>query len=551
MSSPNDGHERRAEYPRFDLEGSFERLLNAADAALAELRDPLQVEILISEISSAWSGPLTGAADIGPDVMIGEGFIAYAERSGTAAALAMLRVLAVLGTDRQRPKAGAAADRLAARGVPEPAWAGELGGLRVTGCSAYGDIYGDQTSVLLGFERGGQRHSVVVVVEHNMGEIATDAFVADAQEKVLEGIAADVAQGRMTLRAISPAVARGVVEAALVATDMTSDPPVSKTYWFTRSLVLARLRALPPAQPQPVNLGAAERAGIVAGFLASAHGAGLADRDVAQRCVELIIDHSCAFDQGRVLRVSPMKTQVFLMAWVPLKTVLSDQERDAMPTMVAAWLRWAAELGGLPEWAHHELEGAVAELGAKFPAAYADPYRAGPAKSWVAGPGEEVPGFAEVGAVLDRRKFAMPYFGIQIGEKYYPQLDADDETQRWLLIIGEHPEYHEMLGGPEPNFTALIDAVWPQMHLIMHEVVTTQLWNDDPPEAWQAAQRLTAAGVERHEVLHALGDVVTQHLIEGTSTQQELASNESYRRDLDTLGRPPTPPSRGGGTSHA
>ncbi|MGH3905770.1 MAG: DUF1841 family protein [Pseudonocardiaceae bacterium] len=545
MSSPNDGRARRAGHPR-DLEGTFERLLNAAEAALAELRDPLQVEILISEISSAWSGPLTGAADTGPEAVIGEGFLAYAERSGSAVALAILRVLAVLGTDRQRPQAGAAADRLAARGVPEPAWAGELGGLRMTGCWAYGDIYGDQTSVLVGFERGGQQHSVVVVVEHNMGEIATDAFIGDAPETMLQNLPAEAEQGLVTLRTISPAVARGVVEAALVATDMTSDPPLSNAYWVTRPLVLARLRALPPAQPQRAEFGAAERAGIAADFLASAHGAGLADRDVARRCVELIVDHGCEFDQRRVLRVSPMKTQVFLMAWVPLKAVLSDQERDALPTVVAAWVRWAAELGGLPEWARDELEKAVAELGAKFPAAYADPYRAGPAKSWVAGPGEKVPGFAEVGAVLDRRAFAMPYFGIQIGEKDYPQLDANDEKQRWLLIIGEHPEYHEMLGGPEPNFDALIDAVWPQVHLITHEIVVTQLWNDDPPEAWQAVQRLIAGGTERHDVLHALGDVVTQHLIEGTSTQQELAGNESYRRDLDSLGRSPTPRPRNG-----
>ncbi|MGH3928841.1 MAG: hypothetical protein ACRDTF_02560, partial [Pseudonocardiaceae bacterium] len=260
MSSPNDGPARLPGPSGFDLEGSFERLLNAADAALAELRDPLQVEILISEVSSAWSGLLTGPIDIGPEVVIGEGFIAYAERAATSAALAMLRVLAVLGNDRQRPKAGAAADRLAARGVPEPAWVGELGGLRVTGCWAYGDIYGDQTSLLLGFERGGQRHSVVVVVEHNMGEIATDAFIADPVEKALEGLAHDVAQRRLTLRPINPAVARGIVEAALVATDMTSDPPLSRSYLFTRTLVLARLRALPPAQSQPVHLGPAERA---------------------------------------------------------------------------------------------------------------------------------------------------------------------------------------------------------------------------------------------------------------------------------------------------
>ncbi|MGH3916713.1 MAG: DUF1841 family protein [Pseudonocardiaceae bacterium] len=548
MNPSNDGRAARPGHPDFDLEGSFERLLNAAEAALAELRDPLPAEILLSEVSAAWSGLLTSPTDVGPPVVIGEGFIDYAERSGTTAAVGILRVLAVLGTDRQRAKAEAAANRLAARGVPEPVWAGELGGLRVTGCWAYGDIYGDQTCVLLGFERGGQRHSMVVAVEHNMGEIATDAFIAGPLEEALKGVAADVQRRRLTLRAISPAVARGIVEAALVATDMTSDPPLSKSYLFTRSLVLARLRVLPPAQSQAVEFGAAERAGIIADFLASTHGAELPDRDMTARCVELIIGHSCAFDQSRALRVSPMKTQVFLMAWLPLKAALSDLERAAMPSVVAAWVRWAAELGDLPEWARQELDEAVTELGAKFPAAYADPYRAGPMKSWVAGPGEKVPDVTEVGAVVDRRTFAMPYLGVRIGEKNYPELDANDETQRWLLIVGEHPEYHELLGGPEPDFTALIDAVWPQMHLITHEIVTTQLWNNDPPEAWQAAQRLTAEGKDRHDVLHELGDVVTQHLIEGTSTQQELAANKAYRRDLDSLGRQPTPHPRNGGT---
>ncbi|MFN2495648.1 MAG: DUF1841 family protein [Pseudonocardiaceae bacterium] len=551
MGSTNGGRKRRprrrhhgapAGFARPDLEQTFGRLLSAADAAFAELRDPLQVELLISEISAAWSGPFPGDTDTGPHVVIGEGLIAYAERCGTPVALAMLRGLAALGTDRQRAAAGAAADRLAAGGVAEPAWAGELGGLRVTGCWAYGDVYGDQTNVLLGFERGGQRHSVVVAVEHNMGGIATDAFIAGGQEQVLASVAAGVQRRQATLRSISPAQARGIVEAALAATDTVFDPPVSKTYWCTRSLVLARLRALPPAESPFVELAPEQRAGIVADFLASTHGGELADRDAAGRCAELIVEHSCAFDKSRTLRVSPMKSQVFLLAWVPLKAVLSERERDAMPSVVAAWVRWAADRNGLPEWACQELHQAVTELGAKFPAAYADPYRAGPAKTWVAGPGEQVPGFDQMRSVVQRRTFAVPYVGTRIGEKDYPELDASDEQQRWLLIIGEHPEYHEMLGGPEPDFTALIDAVWPQVHLITHEIVVTQLWNDDPPEAWRAAQRLTAAGVGRHEVLHALGEVVTQHLIEGSSAhQRELPHNESYRRDLDALGRSATP----------
>jgi len=539
---PPDGLTRWPPGARPDLEETFARLLSATEAALAELSDPLQVELLISEISAAWSGPLSADPSVGPEVVVGEGLIAYVARCGTPTALAMLRGLAGLGTQRQRSMATAAADRLATSGVPEPAWAQQLGGLRLTGCWAYGDVYGDQTSVLLGFERGGQRHSVVVRVEHNMGEIATDSFVAGSQEDVLAGVAGEVHRRRATLRTISPARARGIVEAALTATDMTFDPPVSKTYWFTRPLVLARLRALPPAQPPSRELPAAQRTGIVADFLASTHGAGLADRDVAQRCAELIVEHSCAFDEGRALRVSPMKTQVFLLAWVPLKATLSDRERDAMPAVVAAWLRWAAELGELPGWARARLDESVVELGEKFPAAFADPYRAGPAKSWLAGPGEEVPGFGAVRAVADRRTFTLPYISTRIGDKDYQELDASDEKLRWLLILGEHPEYHDMFGAPEPDFTALVDASGPQAHLITHAIVATQLWHDDPPEAWQAAQRLTDIGVERHDVLHALGNVVTQHLLDGTTTQQDLATNESYRRTLDALGRPATLP---------
>lgn len=511
--------------------------MSATEAALAEVSEPLQVELLISEISAAWSGPLNADPGVGPEVVVGEGLIAYVAQCGTPTALAMLRGLAGLGTDRQRSKASAAADRLAASGVPEPAWAGQLGGLRLTGCWAYGDVYGDQTSVLLGFERGGQRHSVVVLVEHNMGEIATDSFVAGSQEDVLAGVAADVHRHRATLRAIEPAQARGIVEAALTGTDMTFDAPVSKTYWFTRPLVLARLRALPPAQPPSRELSVAQRAGIVADFLASTHSAGLADRDVTQRCAELIVEHSCAFDEGRALRVSPMKTQVFLLAWVPLKAALSERERDAMPAVVAAWARWAGERNGLPGWARTALDEAVVDLGAKFPAVFADPYRAGPAKSWLAGPGEEVPGFGAVRAVADRRTFAIPYVGTRIGDQEYPELDASDEQQRWLLILGEHPEYHDILGGPQPDVLTLSDAAGPQEHVLTHAIVATQLWHDDPPEAWQAAQRLTAAGVERHDVLHALGDVVAQHLAENVRTQQELAADESYRRALDALGR--------------
>jgi hypothetical protein len=46
----------------------------------------------------------------------------------------------------------------------------------------------------------------------------------------------------------------------------------------------------------------------------------------------------------------------------------------------------------------------------------------------------------------------------------------------------------------------------------MHEIVANQLWDNDPPETWQTAQRLTALGYERDDVVHMLCSVVAREL---------------------------------------
>ena len=34
--------------------------------------------------------------------------------------------------------------------------------------------------------------------------------------------------------------------------------------------------------------------------------------------------------------------------------------------------------------------------------------------------------------------------------------------------------------------------------------VVEEIWNDNPAETWQEAKRLTATGLDRHDVIHAL-----------------------------------------------
>jgi len=100
-------------------------------------------------------------------------------------------------------------------------------------------------------------------------------------------------------------------------------------------------------------------------------------------------------------------------------------------------------------------------------------------------------------------------------------LDPSDPDDRHILIEAEHPELHAALqadldeidgGGGEP--------MSPRLHITMHEIVANQLWDDDPPEAWETAQRLLAAGYDRHEVLHMLGSVAAGEIYEAMSKRR-------------------------------
>ena len=78
-----------------------------------------------------------------------------------------------------------------------------------------------------------------------------------------------------------------------------------------------------------------------------------------------------------------------------------------------------------------------------------------------------------------------------------------------MLIRLAHPELddavHEgrgtvVVGGEEMN---------PRLHFTIHEIVASQIIDNDPPEAFATLQRLLAAGRDHHEVLHMLGYVVS------------------------------------------
>jgi hypothetical protein len=481
---PPTGNDRP---PSDEVSAIFDGMLLHARELLA-VRSPLDAELIVSEILGSWYGRRADDGDV--EEVIGEALVDHAARAGTPAALALLTGMAYLGTTRQAAKAERAALGLMDRGVARPGWADRVGMVAPAECHVSRDVYGDQDSIVCTYTYGGEeRHALVILVDHNMGGMVRDAWVSSQVDRLLEHCRVEGRESPlMRFEALAPRATRALLEAALAVTHNADDPPVSDTFGSYHAFVRARVRALPPGGRPPAALpyGQDRRATLAARFLASDEAEDLSDRGAASRCADRIIDFGCAYDQGRPLRVSPIKCEMFLLDWLPRKVVLSLDDQEAMPHVLAAWVRWAGRLTSLPEEGVRATLDAVWDATGKFAEAYRDPTMFGLER-------DLVDRLLPAGALeaLARRAFALPFLSgrhrlsSRHGAVDLSALNPADEADRRLLIQFEHP-------GADTD------------HLAAHERLTVRLWNGDPPQLWETAQAMLDVGFERHDILHRL-----------------------------------------------
>jgi hypothetical protein len=495
---------------------------------------PLEVEIFASSVAGAWWGArLVGRDD--PDQLFGIGAVDYAVAHPSLEGMAMmcaLKATAVASAVREAAATGVA--QLADSGVAAPAWAEQIGRVTVGGCWQVADVYGDQASLFCEFAYGDEAHAVMALIDFNhLGGWIKDVWIADEPHEVLAAMREQVqAEAELTvLQQLEPAQARRLLEAGFAATDRTFEPDVADTFSEFRAVALARCRLLPQqiAPPADAEVTGAQRDAVVAEFLASSEAQGL---DVAGEttayCARLIVDHGADYDDGKMLRVSPAKTEIFLLDWLPRKVILEEADRDAMPAVFGAWTRWAAARNGLPEGAVHALLEVVQECTRAFAESgdveSASPYLAD----------TDLADKAEIHDVLQRRMFAVPHLSARIDGEQFDYFNPGDPDDRTFLIQSEHPEWHALLR--DPSFEGEVDGVNPRLHLVMHEIITNQLWDNDPPEAWLAAKRLLAAGVERHDAFHEIGGIFMR-LLHPVLTAGKPMDTDAYLSALRKLGR--------------
>lgn len=137
----------------------------------------------------------------------------------------------------------------------------------------------------------------------------------------------------------------------------------------------------------------------------------------------------------------------------------------------------------------------------------------------------------EAGGDRERRlAFAIPAVEADLDGLDTSLLDPADADERALLIQAAHPELDT------DQETMLIDGreINPRLHLMLHEMVATQLADDDPPEVWATAQRLRRLGYGRHEILHMLGAAMSVQIWEALHNRREYDADE-HRAALAAL----------------
>ena len=514
-------------------------MLRAAREMLA-MRHPLDAELAFSELLGTWWGEHVPGLDV--ERVLGEGLITHAAASGEPAGLGVLAAIAALGTSpAQRLLAAQGMTALRERGLSVPEWASQLGRVVPLGTYVNSDLFGDIDDVVCVFGRGEHsasavpEHALILVVDHNAGGVLRDAWVTTKVETLLQGCRERAAADEFIRFAeLEPAQAHGLLARALLTTEQviagngsdTAPLPFAPAAADLAGGSLAAHFALASARvrilPEPAEGGAQDgvpvwrrdrRAVLAARFLSSDEAAGLSDSYAASRCVDHIIAYGCDVDAGRPMRVSPRKAEAFLLHWLPGRVVLLPEEQEAMPHVLAAWVRWAGPRTGLPEVAVGATLDAVWESTAEFTAVYRDPARSLGLRR------EAVRRLLPDGdfSALARRMFAFPLLASDLvswapeefdpataqGRRALLRLDHFGEYEATTAPSGRHStgqdHWYRPVTGDDPDRERALDR---------HERLAERLWSGHPAELWSAARRLLDRGRDRASVLAELSDVL-------------------------------------------
>jgi hypothetical protein len=223
---------------------AFGVVLSEARQVLAHVTQPIDAELWGSDMIGA-----LGSSESGPDdseVMkeLALSVVPAAEEDATPESLALLRILGAIGGPPLRLVARAAADRVAAGGVPDADWAAAIGSPSIGKCWHYSDVGGRQESVTVSFGYGTAEHALSVLIDHGNGGKLKDAWVDDAEGLLDKTWLAAENDPLIVFESIEPGDAGQRLAQALKAGERPTKPDEADDLTAHRALLHARVRYL-------------------------------------------------------------------------------------------------------------------------------------------------------------------------------------------------------------------------------------------------------------------------------------------------------------------
>lgn len=499
------------------------RLRAAYDAftgPMASLTDPAQVP-------DAYSAEMMVSVLVGMVLQVGlDGdlltsalldVIDQLARGGLAHDYLGLRTLAVVGPPGISGPAARAAEGFAAaaeRAGGAPAWAGQLGQVTPGACVVLADAYGETQTLLCEFAyAGGARaHQVWAVLDATWHGGVAALTIADEPGQARQLLDERARRDGTCVREIPAAEAGRRLQAGIDAFLRHGRPPgtgrkddaygdlcAALGVAWHRTAMLAGTAGPQPAPggvaalwPQDVRLRVAEE------FLASPQGREL--QSPAARKLPLLLIAACVGQLGcDPLVTGPLLLERILLWVLPVTVTAPDRYGTEIPSFMRAWTRWLADRHDLPRRHRRQLMVRLEFLLNRFAELWAD-QSINPLRRYMQDQPDEIATVGElIVPVLKRRTFAVAPPKerndglVQVRDRSHSrhasELDAADETDRKLITI---------LG--------LSARGLPQDRFDSYTAVTEQIWADDPPEVWAAAQRMWAAGHPRDAILDRLAE---------------------------------------------
>ena len=460
------------------------------DEFLAELRTKIAAgDVLNAEIDTSALLGLVAELDHSAAEMaqLITGLVGVAENQleGPAGA-AYLRLLMSLGSRAVKRQASAALADLTDDGVYPPEWVTSIG--RPTPGQAWRlyDVTGDREVIVVTYRYDDAEHALLVGIDLVELPLAIMIVVAEDADAVIKTLR-DNAEPWERFEPITAGEARRRLEPAFARAD--EEPAFDRESALFVPLARSRLRRLPSDDPgQAVVYTAADRAAAVDEFLRSADGADAGDPETVRFWAQVLTGYSSRVPGEPPAEVGPARLSAMLLLHVPSTFTLSAELRDGLRPAVTAWVRWAAVHQGLDEAATQHLTERVPMVLSKFQADYDDPYSVlerGYVRDLVAGD-TDVAWLADQRA---RREFAVPLPDER--DESVADVDAADPAGRAAVTAAEFADCGPA-GAEGEKFVAAATRV------------VEEIWIDDPAQTWQQAQQLTAKGLDRHDVIHAL-----------------------------------------------